>query len=116
MLRNELKRTTDNAKKEYLEDICNEIMGFQRTGRYDLMYMKTKELGWKETQGIQNSNRRISHCFLINSLSVEVTSPSDNDEKLFLNMTRYLLLSVLQITFSQPTLCHSVFHQDRTLR
>ena len=22
--------------------------------RYDLMYMKTKELGWKDTQGIQN--------------------------------------------------------------
>jgi len=29
-------------------------MEFQRTGRYDLMYMKTKELGWKDTQGIQN--------------------------------------------------------------
>jgi hypothetical protein len=29
-------------------------MEFQRTGRYDLMYMKTKELGWKEAQGIQN--------------------------------------------------------------
>jgi hypothetical protein len=54
MLRNELKRTTDSAKKEYLENMCNEIMEFQRTGRYDLMYMKTKELGWKETQGIQN--------------------------------------------------------------
>ena len=47
-LRNELKRATDNAKKEYLENICNEIMKFQRTGRYDLIYMKTKELGWKE--------------------------------------------------------------------
>jgi len=53
-LRNELKRATDNAKKEYLENICNEIMKLQRTGRYDLMYMKTKELGWQETQGIQN--------------------------------------------------------------
>jgi len=53
-LRNELKRATDNAKKEYLEKVCNEIMEFQRTGRYDLMYMKTKELGWKDTQGIQN--------------------------------------------------------------
>ena len=42
-LRNELKRATDNAKKEYLENICNEIMEFQRTGRYDLMYMETKE-------------------------------------------------------------------------
>jgi len=45
MLRNELKRATDNAKKEYLENICNEIMEFPRTGHYDLMYMETKELG-----------------------------------------------------------------------
>jgi hypothetical protein len=49
-----LKRATDNAKKKYLENICNEIMEFQRTGRYDLMYINTKELDWKETQGIQN--------------------------------------------------------------
>jgi hypothetical protein len=53
-LRNELKRATDDTKKEYLENICNEIMEFQRTGLYDLMYMNTKELGWKETQVIQN--------------------------------------------------------------
>ena len=53
-LRNELKRATETAKKEYLEYICNEIIEFQRTGRYDLMYMKTKELGWNETQGIQS--------------------------------------------------------------
>jgi len=59
-LRNELKRATDNAKKEYLENICNEIMDFQRTGHYDLMYMKTKELGWKETQGIQNIGINVS--------------------------------------------------------
>jgi hypothetical protein len=31
-LRNELKRATDSARKEYLENICNEIMEFQRTG------------------------------------------------------------------------------------
>jgi len=49
-----LKRATDNAKKEYLENICNEIMELQRRWRYDLMYIKTKEIGWKETQGIQN--------------------------------------------------------------
>jgi hypothetical protein len=53
-LRNELKRATHNAKKEYFENICNEIMAFQRTGRYDLIYIKTKVLGWKGTQGIQN--------------------------------------------------------------
>jgi len=49
-----LKRATEKAKKEYLESACTEIMEFYRTGRYDLMYMKTKELGWEETQGIQN--------------------------------------------------------------
>jgi hypothetical protein len=53
-LRNELKRATEKAKKEYLEYACTGIMEFHRTGRYDLMYTKTKELGWKETQGIQN--------------------------------------------------------------
>ena len=49
-----MKSVTDNAKKEYLKNICKEIMEFQRTGHYDLMCMKTKELGWKENQGIQN--------------------------------------------------------------
>jgi hypothetical protein len=44
----------ENAKKEYLQSICDEIIAFQRTGRYDLMYMKTKELGWKENHGNQN--------------------------------------------------------------
>jgi len=39
--REKLKRATGNAKKEYLENMCNEIMEFQRTGRYYLMYMKT---------------------------------------------------------------------------
>jgi hypothetical protein len=34
-LRNELKRATDHAKKEYLKNICNEIMEIQRTWRYD---------------------------------------------------------------------------------
>jgi hypothetical protein len=46
---------TDNIKKEYLERIFDKIIEFQRTGCYDLMYMKTKELGWKENHGIQNS-------------------------------------------------------------
>jgi hypothetical protein len=52
-----LKSATD---KDYLENICNEIMEFQRTGRYDLMYMKTKVLGWKETQEIQNIGIEVS--------------------------------------------------------
>ena len=49
-----MKRATEKAKKEYLENTCTEIMEFHITGRYDSMYMKTKELGWKETKGIQN--------------------------------------------------------------
>ena len=53
-LRNKLKTATEKAKKEYLENTCNEIMEFHRTDHYDLMYMKTKGLVWKETQGIQN--------------------------------------------------------------
>jgi len=53
-LRNELKRATEEAKKDYLENTCTETMEFHRTGRYDLMYMKTKELCWKETQGIRH--------------------------------------------------------------
>jgi len=52
-LRSELKTGTEEAKKEYPENACKEIMEFHRTGRYDLMYMKSKELGWKETEGIQ---------------------------------------------------------------
>ena len=39
-----MKRATEKAKKEYPENTCREIMEFHRTGRYDLMYMKTKEL------------------------------------------------------------------------
>jgi hypothetical protein len=41
-LRNELKRATDNPKKKYLAGICDEIIEFERTGRYDLTYRKTK--------------------------------------------------------------------------
>jgi uncharacterized membrane-anchored protein len=53
-LKIELKRATDNAKKEYLESICDETIEFQGRGRYDLMYLTTKELDWKENHGIQN--------------------------------------------------------------
>ena len=60
------ERATEEAKQEYLENTCTEIIEFHRTGCYDLMYMKTKELGWKENQGIRNigiedsqGNRRV---------------------------------------------------------
>ena len=41
-LSNELKRTTEKARKEYLDNACTEIMAFHRRGRNDLMHMKTK--------------------------------------------------------------------------
>jgi len=53
---NKLKRVTDEAKKEYPVSICDEIMGFERTGYDDLMCMKAKELSWKENHGIQTNN------------------------------------------------------------
>jgi dsRNA-specific ribonuclease len=41
-LRNELKGDTENAKKEYLESIGDEITEFQRTRYCYLTYMKKK--------------------------------------------------------------------------
>jgi len=40
-----LKRATDKVKRERLKSMFEEIIEFQRTGPYDLMYMRTKELG-----------------------------------------------------------------------
>jgi hypothetical protein len=42
------------ANKEHPDSICDDIIEIQRTGRYDVTYLKTKELGWKESQGIKN--------------------------------------------------------------
>jgi hypothetical protein len=39
-----LKRATDKVKREWLQSMFEEIIEFQRTEPYDLMYMKTKEL------------------------------------------------------------------------
>ena len=49
-----IKKSHRKCQKEYLENIGNEIIEYQTTGHYDVMYMKTKEVGWKETRGIQN--------------------------------------------------------------
>jgi hypothetical protein len=93
MLRNELKRTTEEAKNGCLQNICNEIVEFQRTGYYDLMYKKTKEFGWKETQGIQNNgiegsqrNRTVEKSQVLNIwenyiTEVEPEEETDTDEK-----------------------------------
>jgi hypothetical protein len=52
-LNNELRRATNKAKLEYLESNCDEITELQRTGWYDLMYRKVKELNRKENNGIR---------------------------------------------------------------
>jgi hypothetical protein len=52
-MRNELKRATGKSKKEYLESICDNIMEFQRTGCYNFIHTKAKELVWKQNREIQ---------------------------------------------------------------
>jgi len=51
---NKLESATDKAKKEYLESLCHEILETERTGCYDLLYMKTEERGWEDNCGNQN--------------------------------------------------------------
>ena len=48
LLGNGLKSARGKRKKEYLESICDEIREFLKMGRYVLIYMKTKQIGWKE--------------------------------------------------------------------
>jgi hypothetical protein len=50
---NELKSAKHKAMKEYFESTCD-IMELPRTGCYDLIYTKMKELDWNENHGIQN--------------------------------------------------------------
>ena len=52
-LKKELKRASGKTKKKCLGSLCGEIVEFQRTGLYDLTYLKRKEIGWKENRGIQ---------------------------------------------------------------
>jgi hypothetical protein len=41
-LRNKLKRVTDKAEKVYLENICDDIVEFQRTGHREESRLKRK--------------------------------------------------------------------------
>ena len=50
-LNNALRRETDEARKKYIEEMCDEIMELERLGRYDLMYQKMKGLEWKDRTG-----------------------------------------------------------------
>jgi hypothetical protein len=69
-MRNKLKIATDTTKKKYLESICDEVMEFQGTGHYDLMFMKTQELVWKENCGLQkHCNQRLARKYNSSSRS-----------------------------------------------
>jgi hypothetical protein len=52
-LRNKLKISMDKVKKECLDSTCDDIMECQRTGHYNLVYMKTKILVGKKTLGFK---------------------------------------------------------------
>ena len=52
--RNFLTRNTEKAMYKYFNIIRNETMELQRTQYYDLMYVKTKELGYKINHVIKN--------------------------------------------------------------
>ena len=56
-LRNELERTTEKAKNESLESLCDDVMEFQRTGLYDSVYLKTS-LERKECYSKHRHRRR----------------------------------------------------------
>jgi hypothetical protein len=60
--KNERKKATDKASKEYLDSMLRghgtskeRGHGTSKKGPYDLMYMKTKDVGWKENRGVQNN-------------------------------------------------------------
>jgi hypothetical protein len=49
-----MNRTTDKPNKKYLESICDELIEFQKNKGFGVMYVKTEELGRKETESVQN--------------------------------------------------------------
>lgn len=47
-----MKRATDRAKKEYLDSMLRQH-GISKKGLYNLMFMKTKDVSWKENMGFK---------------------------------------------------------------
>jgi hypothetical protein len=67
---------------------CKEITEFQRTWRYDLMYMKTKELGWRKNLGVQTigiedlqKNRIIEQSQVLKILENYITELHDRPNR-----------------------------------
>lgn len=65
----ELRIETARAKQKFINETCVEITKLQQSVRYDLVYQKAKELGWKEnpefgiedTRGHFATNRQQIH-------------------------------------------------------
>ena len=69
-LNNQLRRITDEAKLNYLENKCDEITTLERIGRYDLMYAKAKEFD-------ENKSRNIRNKEFENELGIMVNDPTE---------------------------------------
>jgi len=54
-LRKELKDTQTRLRRNVLT-AWYKSMEFQRTGCYHLIYMKAKDVGWKENHGVQTND------------------------------------------------------------
>ena len=66
-----MKRVTDNAKKDYLENIRKDIMEFQRTGRYDLMYGTLRQKNVEKTKVMRISRRPFPVEIMIDQKQLE---------------------------------------------
>ena len=66
-----MKRVTDNAKKDYLENIRKDIMEFQRTGRYDLMYGTLRQKNVEKTKVMRISRQPFPVEIMIDQKQLE---------------------------------------------
>lgn len=63
-LNNELRKETDTANEKFINETCDENTMLQQTGRYDRMYLKTKETEWKKNKGVQTFDTEYSEGHL----------------------------------------------------
>ena len=66
-----MKRVTDNAKKDYLENIRKDIMEFQRIGRYDLMYGTLRQKNVEKTKVMRISRQPFPVEIMIDQKQLE---------------------------------------------
>jgi hypothetical protein len=67
ILRNDLKK---KGQKEYFESTCDEIVAYQRTVSYDLMYMKKKKVAGKKIRGFKTLALKTQENIIIDQRQV----------------------------------------------